>query len=110
MNSSQLYNAFLHNILHKLIHSSSDSFTVSFNTNESGMLVNFCDSICSLHFFEYRSFGNKYYKIFNGLISGYSINHEKKLITFKCDSNHRIAKLDLITKKLYLKKILFDMK
>lgn len=109
MKSSQLYNTFLLNILHKLVHNSSDSFTVSFiNINNSEMLEIFCDSLLSFHFFGYKYIGNKYYKVHNGLIFSYTVDHGKKIITFKCDLKKEISELDLITKKLYLNRILFN--
>ena len=109
MKSSQLYNTFLLNILDKLVHNSSDSFTVSFiNINNSKMLEIFCDSLLSFHFFGYKYIHNKYYKVHNGLIFFFFLDHGKKIITFKCDLKKEISGLDLITKKLYLNRILFN--
>ena len=47
-------------------------------------------------------------KVHNGLIFSYTVDHGKKIITFKCDLKKEISGLDLITKKLYLNRILFN--
>jgi len=72
------------------------------------MLEIFCDSLISFHLLEYKHSGNTYYKTHNGLISSYTLDHGKKIITFKCDLKKEISGLDLITKKLYLNRILFN--
>jgi hypothetical protein len=75
------------------------------------MLEIFCDSVLSFHFFfGYKYIGNKYYNVHNGLIFSYTVDHgeKKKIITFKCDLKKEISGLDLITKKLYLNRILFN--
>ena len=72
------------------------------------MLEIFCDSVLSFHFFGYKYISNKYYKVHNGLIYNYTVDYGKKIITFKCDLKKEISGLDLITKKLYLNRILLN--
>ena len=55
------------------------------------MLEIFCDSLLSFHFFGYKYIGNKYYKVHNGLIFSYTVDHGKKLL-----------RLNVIWKKKYL--------
>ena len=55
------------------------------------MLEIFCDSLLSFHFFGYKYIGNKYYKVHNGLIFSYTVDHGKKIITFKCDLKKEIS-------------------
>ena len=43
------------------------------------MLEIFCDSLLSFHFFGYKYIGNKYYKVHNGLIFSYTVDHGKKI-------------------------------
>ena len=44
------------------------------------MLEIFCDSLLSFHFFGYKYIHNKYYKVHNGLIFSYTVDHGKKLL------------------------------
>lgn len=110
MKSSQQYNYFLLNVLQNWSYSQSDSFTISSSVFKNSIqLHEFSDSLLSLYLAEYQYNGNEYHKDCYGLIFNYSVDQHREVVTFKCDSNVGIFKLDLITKRLYFKRILFHM-
>lgn len=105
MSESTIYSYFLNDILDEITYSSSDIISISVKKNYFESLDEYCNRVSSIRFFTYKYKSDKYYKVINGLISSYSIGNKENLINFRYDLDNLISKSDLITKKLYLRKI-----
>lgn len=110
MSGSKIYSCFLNDILDEITYSSSDIISIYVKKNYFENLDEYCNRVSSIRFFTYKYKNYKYYRVINGLISSYSIENKENLITLRSDLNNLINKSDLITKKLYLRKILFTNK